>query len=96
MGKKVGIFDADIYGPSLPTLIAKEDAQLYAPEQNSKQILPIEYENIKAMSYGFASKKRAVMRGAMVSSIVVSLAINTVWGDLDYLVVDMPPGTGDI
>lgn len=48
------------------------------------------------MSYGFASKKRAVMRGAMVSSIVVSLAINTLWGDLDYLIVDMPPGTGDI
>lgn len=48
------------------------------------------------MSYGFASKKRAVIRGPMVSSIVTQLAMQTQWGDLDYLIVDMPPGTGDI
>lgn len=53
MGKKVGIFDADIYGPSLPTLIDKEKAKLYAHEDNPKSVIPIEYEGLKAMSYGF-------------------------------------------
>lgn len=93
IGKSVGIFDADIYGPSLPTLISRESAILQAPEDNPKEILPIEFEGIKAMSFGFAAKgKKAVMRGPMVSSIVTQLAYQTGWGDLDYLIVDMPPG----
>jgi len=93
MGKKVGIFDADIYGPSLPTLISNESAILETYEDRPKEIIPIEFEGIKAMSFGFASRgKKAIMRGPMVSSVVTQLANQTDWGDLDYLVIDMPPG----
>jgi len=67
----VGIFDADIFGPSLPTLINREDSTLYAPEDNPKSIIPVEYEGLKAMSYGFTRRGKAVMRGPMISSIVV-------------------------
>ena len=68
LNKKVGIYDADIYGPSLPTLIDKESVkQLYAPEDNPKSIVPVEYEGLKAMSFGFTGTGRAVMRGPMVS-----------------------------
>jgi Mrp family chromosome partitioning ATPase len=71
LGYKVGIFDADVYGPSLPTLINKEQEVLRAPENNPKSIIPIEYEGVKVMSYGFASQnKKAVIRGPMVSAIV--------------------------
>lgn len=55
MGFRVGIFDADVYGPSLPTLIGKEKHKLYAPEDRPKEILPIEFNGAKTMSYGFAS-----------------------------------------
>ncbi len=93
----MGIFDADIYGPSLPTLLGKENVILESPENKPKEILPVDFEGVKAMSFGFAAKnKRAVMRGPMVSSIVNQLVFQTNWGELDYLVVDMPPGTGDI
>jgi Mrp family chromosome partitioning ATPase len=89
--------DADIYGPSLPTLIASESAGLHSYEDRPKEIIPIEYEGIKAMSFGFAVKgKKAIMRGPMVSSVVTQLINQTNWEDLDYLVVDFPPGTGDI
>jgi len=60
-------------------------------------IIPIEFSGVKAMSFGFvAPNKRAIMRGPIVSNVVTSLVKDTDWGELDYLVVDMPPGTGDI
>jgi ATP-binding protein involved in chromosome partitioning len=60
-------------------------------------IIPIEFSGVKTMSFGFAApNRRAVMRGPIVSTLVTQLVSNTLWGDLDYLVVDMPPGTGDI
>ena len=67
----MGIFDADIYGPSLPTLINRENIHLESPEGRPKEIIPIEYEGLKAMSYGFTKRGKAVMRGPMISSIVV-------------------------
>lgn len=86
-----------MYGPSLPTLIGKENETLQTPEGRPKEILPVEYEGVKAMSFGFVAKnKKAVMRGPMVSSVVNQLVYQTKWGELDYLVVDFPPGTGDI
>jgi Mrp family chromosome partitioning ATPase/DUF971 family protein len=95
--KKVGIFDADIYGPSLPTLINPKDATLKTYEDNKSQIIPIEFHNIKAMSFGFAAPgQRAVLRGPIISNLVTSLISDTDWGELDFLIVDMPPGTGDI
>jgi len=74
-------------------MISSESAILETYEDRPKDIIPIEFEGIKAMSFGFAVKgKKAVMRGPMVSSIVTQLATQTDWGDLDYLVIDMPPG----
>ena len=97
LGKKVGIFDADVYGPSLPTLVNTDDYGLRADIDEPQKILPHEYDGVKAMSYGFVSKgQRAVMRGPMVSQLITQLISNTSWGELDYLVLDMPPGTGDI
>ena len=66
-------------------------------EDNPNLVIPIEFSGVKAMSFGFvAPNKRAIMRGPIVSKIVTSLIKDTDWGELDYLVVDMPPGTGDI
>jgi len=97
LGKKVGIFDADVYGPSLPTLVHTEEYGLRADLEEPDKILPHEYDGVKAMSYGFVSKgQRAIMRGPMVSGLITQLIKNTSWGELDFLVLDMPPGTGDI
>jgi len=74
LNKKVGIFDADIYGPSLPTLINKKRVQLDADEENPAYIYPVEFEDVKTMSFGFVSPdKRAVIRGPMISSITSQL-----------------------
>lgn len=97
LGYKVGIFDADIYGPSLPTLVNAEKNYLESPEENPKAILPIVFNGVKCMSYGYAAaNKRAIYRGPIVSALTQQLLFNTLWGDLDYLILDTPPGTGDI
>lgn len=96
LGYKVGIYDADIYGPSLPTLVSLKDPHLHAPADDPKSILPLEYERVKLMSYGYAAQKSAVLRGPLVSALTHQLLTSTRWGPLDYLVIDMPPGTGDI
>jgi ATP-binding protein involved in chromosome partitioning len=71
LGKKVGIFDADLYGPSLPTMISPENIHLYQDENDATKIMPIEFAGIKAMSYGFATQsKAAVLRGPMASNLV--------------------------
>lgn len=95
-GFRVGIFDSDIYGPSLPTLLNREGETLRPHPANEKEIEPVDYEGIKCMSFGFVGQKPAIMRGPIVSSIISQLIYQTHWGELDYLVVDMPPGTGDI
>lgn len=79
MGYKVGVFDSDIYGPSLPTLINKEGETLQATENNPKEIQPIEYEGMKCMSFGFVHNKTSIMRGPMVSSVVSQLLYQTAW-----------------
>ena len=68
MGAKVGIFDADVYGPSLPTMVSPETAVL-AMDPATKHITPTEYEGVKLVSFGFAGQGSAIMRGAMVSGI---------------------------
>lgn len=96
-GAKVGIFDADIYGPSLPTLVQVPDPQLF---QSNDLIHPLEYEGVKLMSFGYipkqAGSQAAIMRGPMVTQIINQLLTGTDWGMLDYLVIDLPPGTGDV
>jgi len=95
MGGSVGIFDADVYGPSLPTMTSPEYKQI-AADPVTRELTPVEYAGVKCMSFGWAGQGSAIMRGAMSSGLITQLLTQTQWGDLDYLVVDFPPGTGDI
>jgi Mrp family chromosome partitioning ATPase/DUF971 family protein len=95
MGAKVGIFDADVYGPSLPTMVNPE-VRVLEMNAETKAIYPVEYEGVKLVSFGFAGQGSAIMRGPMVSGVIQQLLTTAEWGELDYLVVDFPPGTGDI
>ncbi|KAF9617262.1 hypothetical protein IFM89_035206 [Coptis chinensis] len=95
MGARVGIFDADVYGPSLPTMVSPEN-RLLEMNPEKKTIIPVDYLGVKLVSFGFAGEGRAIMRGPMVSGVINQLLTTTEWGELDYLVIDMPPGTGDI
>ena len=94
LGKKVGILDADIFGPSLPKLIGKN---LKPETENGKAIVPIDSHGIQCMSMGFLVGETTPMiwRGPMVISAIKTLTEKVLWKDLDYIIVDMPPGTGD-
>src|SRR3989338_6227 len=94
-GFQVGLVDADIHGPSIPTLFNMTHAEVYINDK--KQLIPVERNNLKIMSFGFLlGDGPAVMRGPMVSQYVQQVLHNTDWGKLDYLFIDMPPGTGDV
>lgn len=95
-GAKVGILDADIYGPSIPIMLGIPEAR---PTSNDKKtILPLSAHGIEAMSIGFLvdEKQAMVWRGPMASSALQQIVRDTQWGELDYLIIDLPPGTGDI
>lgn len=78
-------------------MISPQNKEVLTYEDNPSLIIPIEFSGVKAMSFGFvAPNKRALMRGPIVSQVVTSLIKDTDWGDLDYLILDLPPGTGDI
>ncbi|MDF7824673.1 P-loop NTPase [Pontiellaceae bacterium B12227] len=95
-GAKVGLLDADIYGPSVPTLFNLHEAGVRATA-DQKRYMPNEADGIKLMSFGFLmGDGPAVIRGPMVAQYMQQLLHNVEWGELDYLVIDMPPGTGDI
>ncbi len=95
-GAKVGLLDGDIYGPSVPTMFAAKDAK---PEMGSTQqsFRPIEALGLKLMSMGFMvpQDEAAILRGPMVHSYLKAMLDQCDWGELDYLVIDLPPGTGD-
>ncbi len=92
---KVGLVDCDIHGPSIPSLFNLKNVQLYTNQ--NKQLLPIEKNGLKLMSFGFIlGDAPAVMRGPIVTRYIQQILFNTAWGELDYLFIDMPPGTGDI
>jgi ATP-binding protein involved in chromosome partitioning len=94
-GARVGILDADVYGPSIPTMLGlsgKPDSP------DNKSIEPMRAFGIEAMSIGFLvdAETPMIWRGPMATSALTQLFTDTLWGDLDYLLIDLPPGTGDI
>jgi Mrp family chromosome partitioning ATPase/DUF971 family protein len=93
-GHSVGILDTDIYGPSFPTLFNAHNPDVFMKDQ---KIQPVVVDGLKTMSLGFMmGDKPAIMRGPMVANYTVQLLRQTDWGKLDYLIIDLPPGTGDI
>ena len=98
-GAKVGVLDADIYGPSIPILFGVENATIEMDVVDGKELMrPVVADNIKLFSIGFLSKpnEAIVWRGPMVSSAIKQFMNGVNWGELDYLIVDLPPGTGDV
>ena len=98
-GAKVGLMDADIYGPSVPIMFGVRGQRPLMKDDNGKGIiLPLEKYGIKLMSIGLLvdEKDAVVWRGPMASSAIRQFITDVDWGELDYLVIDMPPGTGDI
>jgi ATP-binding protein involved in chromosome partitioning len=98
-GYKVGVADADIYGPSIPKMTGTEDVQPEAEIDGEKQtLIPVEKYGVKWMSIGyFARPEQAlVWRGPLASNALKQMILQVAWGELDYLLIDLPPGTGDI
>jgi len=95
-GQAVGVLDADIYGPSIPRMLNLKDAQ---PETTEDQyFVPLEAHGLKLMSMGFLVPEREAMvwRGPMVQKALVQMLRDVKWGTLDTLIIDLPPGTGDV
>ena len=101
MGDKVGLADADVYGPSIPVMTGTEGATPAAepgPEEGKELILPLEKYGVEWMSIGyFADRGQALIwRGPMACNALKQMILQVKWGPLDFLLIDMPPGTGDI
>jgi ATP-binding protein involved in chromosome partitioning len=92
-GKRVGIMDADIYGPNLPLMLGVDAP----PAVRDDKIIPLEAHGVKVISLGFLIEKEqpAIWRGPIVMKIITQFLRDVQWGELDYFLVDMPPGTGD-
>mmetsp|Transcript_17096 Transcript_17096/g.49079 ORF Transcript_17096/g.49079 Transcript_17096/m.49079 type:complete len:628 (-) Transcript_17096:55-1938(-) len=107
LGARVGLLDVDIYGPSLPVLVKPDDPAVRRSAKGSGMVHPIDHRGVKLMSLGYVSPNSgvpgsgpaggpAVMRGPMAGRVVAQLLKGTDWGELDVLVLDLPPGTGDV
>lgn len=99
LGYKVGLLDADIHGPSIPKMFGVEDARPFMEDVDGKQmIMPIEKYGVKLLSIGFFvdPNNALVWRGSMASNALKQLITDANWGELDFFVMDLPPGTGDI
>lgn len=99
MGCKVGVLDADIYGPSIPTMFDMEGARPMSVQVNGKSKMePIENYGVKVLSIGFFTKpdQAVVWRGPMAAKALNQMIFDAAWGELDFLLIDLPPGTGDI
>ena len=99
MGFKVGVLDADIYGPSIPTMFDTADAKPISVEIDGKNLMkPVENYGVKMLSIGYFScaNQAVVWRGPMASKALNQMIRDAAWGELDFLLIDLPPGTGDI
>ncbi len=94
-GARVGLFDADVYGPNIPRMLGVHEHPAMA--EDDETIIPLERHGVKVMSVGFlvGDDDPVIWRGPMVDKVLTQLWHDTEWGDLDYVVVDLPPGTGD-
>lgn len=94
LGRKVGLLDADVYGPNVPLMMGTSET----PRGAGDRIRPIESHGVKLMSMGFLNPgdKPLVWRGPMLHSVIQQFLRNVEWGELDHLVIDLPPGTGDV
>ena len=90
-GAKVGLLDADIYGPSIPLMLGLKNA----PEIINNKIEPVLAQGVKVISMGFFYEQAGIYRGPIVAGIVKQFLTDVNWGELDYLIIDLPPGTGD-
>lgn len=98
-GYKVGLLDADIFGPSMPKMFGVEDETLYMVSKDGRDwIEPLERYGVRMLSIGFLvdKEKPVLWRGGMASNALKQLITDALWGDLDYFLIDMPPGTSDI
>jgi ATP-binding protein involved in chromosome partitioning len=95
MGAKVGLLDADVYGPNVPLMLATEEEPRATSERT---ILPVNAFGLKVISMGLLSPgdKPIIWRGPMLHSVMQQFLRNVEWGELDYLILDLPPGTGDV
>ena len=96
-GARVGVLDADVYGPSLPLLFGVKERPVSEEHDGKKIILPLEAYGMKVMSMGFFINDNSpvIWRGPMVHGLIRQFLVDVAWGELDYLVIDLPPGTGD-
>jgi ATP-binding protein involved in chromosome partitioning len=96
-GQRVGLLDADVYGPDVPLMFGETRRPKVTGEKGKEKIVPLEAHGVKLMSLGFLLEEEqpAIMRGPLVSGILKQFLEQVQWGELDWLVVDMPPGTGD-
>src|SRR5579871_6518354 len=94
LGNRVGLLDADVYGPNVPLMMGINRT----PQARGERIQPLENFGVKLMSMGFLSPgdKPLVWRGPMLHNVIQQFLRNVEWGDLDYLLIDLPPGTGDV
>src|SRR5271154_5738478 len=95
LGHKVGLMDADIYGPNVPIMRGTTEEPLATMKQ---QIIPVDAQGVKMISMGLLSPgdKPVIWRGPMLHSVITQFLRSVQWGELDYLVIDLPPGTGDV
>lgn len=100
LGYRVGVADADVYGPSIPTMTDTEGVtiEMYGEDENDNLFVPVEKYGVKWLSVGHVSGagQALIWRGPMASTALKQIILQTLWGPLDFLLIDMPPGTGDI
>ena len=100
LGYRVGVADADVYGPSIPTMTGTEniEIEMYGEDENNNLFVPVEKYGVKWLSVGHVSSagQALIWRGPMASTALKQIILQTLWGPLDFLLIDVPPGTGDI